>query len=183
MKNIFSTFESAVPTTYRGYFKGDLLYFKTPLIENGRYVFKPNIVTYAVNINSELGRKISQSKASVVVHREVDSFGNETAITNYNVFQGKELLVIPPISVNNPPDVNENRLKDNSICPITKEKQRADIPYLSYWDGIKDCNSLLIVYEQGIGDNIQYYRFIIQLSQLYPNMKITYFCKKICKKI
>lgn len=76
-------------------------------------------------------------------------------------------------------ELYENRLKDNSICPITKEKQRADIPYLSYWDGIKDCNSLLIVYEQGIGDNIQYYRFIIQLSQLYPNMKITYFCKNI----
>jgi hypothetical protein len=42
----------------------------------------------------------------------VDSFGNETAITNYNIFQGKQLLVIPPISVNNPPDVNEKRLKD-----------------------------------------------------------------------
>ena len=125
MKNIFSVFESAVPTTFRGYFKGDLLYFKTPLIENGRYVFKPNIVTYAVNINSELGRKISQSKAGVVVHREVDSFGNETAITNYNVFQGKELLVIPPISVNNPPNVNEKRLKD-IILYINKHARNID---------------------------------------------------------
>ena len=89
MKNVFSVFESAVPTTFRGYFKGDLLYFNTPLIENGRYVFKPNIVTYAVSIDSELGRKISQSKASVVVHREVDSFGNETAITNYNFSAGQ----------------------------------------------------------------------------------------------
>ena len=125
MKNIFSTFESAVPTTFRGYFKGDLLYFKTPLIENGRYVFKPNIVTYAVNINSELGKKINQSKAGVVVHREVDSFGNETAITNYNVFQGKQLLVIPPISVNNPPNVNEKRLND-IILYINKHARNID---------------------------------------------------------
>ena len=125
MKNVFSVFESAVPTTFRGYFKGDLLYFNTPLIENGRYVFKPNIVTYAVSINSELGRKISQSKAGVVVHREVDSFGNETAITNYNVFQGKELLVIPPISVNNPPNVNEKRLKD-IILYINKHARNID---------------------------------------------------------
>ncbi len=112
MKSAFSIFESAVPSTFKGYFKGDLLYFNIPLIENGRYVFKPNIVTYTVDVNSELGRKIAQSKAAVVVHREVDNFGNETAITNYNVFQGKQLLIIPPISVNNPPDVNEKRLKD-----------------------------------------------------------------------
>ena len=125
MKSTFSIFESAVPTTFRGYFKGDLLYFSTPLIENGRYVFKPNIVTYAVDVNSELGRRIAQSKAAVVVHREVDSFGNETAITNYNVFQGKQLLVIPPISVNNPPDVNENRLKD-IVLYINKHARNID---------------------------------------------------------
>ena len=80
-------------------------------------------------------------------------------------------------------ELYENRLNDNSICPITKEKPRADIPFISYWDGIKDCNSLLVVYEQGIGDNIQYYRFIIQLSELHPNMKITYFCKDIVSHI
>ena len=125
MKSTFSIFESSVPTTFRGYFKGDLLYFSTPLIENGRYVFKPNIVTYAVDVNSELGRRIAQSKAAVVVHREVDSFGNETAITNYNVFQGKQLLVIPPISVNNPPDVNENRLKD-IVLYINKHARNID---------------------------------------------------------
>ncbi len=125
MKSTFSIFESSVPTTFRGYFKGDLLYFSTPLIENGRYVFKPNIVTYTVDVNSELGRRIAQSKAAVVVHREVDNFGNETAITNYNVFQGKQLLVIPPISVNNPPDVNEKRLKD-IVLYINKHARNID---------------------------------------------------------
>ena len=125
MKSTFSIFESSVPTTFRGYFKGDLLYFSTPLIENGRYVFKPNIVTYTVDVNSELGRRIAQSKAAVVVHREVDGFGNETAITNYNVFQGKQLLVIPPISVNNPPDVNEKRLKD-IVLYINKHARNID---------------------------------------------------------
>lgn len=112
MEEAFSVFESSIPSTFRGYFKGDLLYFKTPSIENGRYVFKPNIVTYTVDVNSELGKKISQSKAAVVVHREVESFGIESAITNYNVFQGNELLVIPPISVNSAPSVDNKQLKD-----------------------------------------------------------------------
>jgi len=66
----------------------------------------------------------------------------------------------------------ENRLKINN-------NERLDIPLLKYWDGICECNNLLIVNEQGLGDNIMYYRFIIQLSLVYPNMKITYLCHKI----
>jgi ADP-heptose:LPS heptosyltransferase len=44
--------------------------------------------------------------------------------------------------------------------------------------GIDKCNSLIIVAEQGLGDNIQYYRFIIELAEKYPEMNIHYFCKK-----
>lgn len=80
-------------------------------------------------------------------------------------------------------ELYENRLKNNNISPLTGEKERAEIPFISYWDGISECHNLLIVYEQGIGDNIQYFRFIIELSQLYPNMKITYFCKDIISHI
>jgi len=80
-------------------------------------------------------------------------------------------------------ELYENRLKNNNISPITGEKERAEIPFIPYWDGKEHCNSLLVVYEQGIGDNIQYFRFIIQLSQVYPNMKITYFCKDIVSHI
>lgn len=73
-------------------------------------------------------------------------------------------------------ELYENRLKFNSIDEQTKEKQRVEID-IPYWNGIDNCEHLLIIYEQGIGDNILYYRFIIQLSKLYPNLKITYFCR------
>jgi len=72
----------------------------------------------------------------------------------------------------------ENRLKSNNINKQTGLKERADIPNLEYWNGKDICNRLLVVYEQGIGDNILYYRFIIELSEKYPNMKIDYFCRK-----
>jgi tetratricopeptide (TPR) repeat protein/predicted O-methyltransferase YrrM len=71
----------------------------------------------------------------------------------------------------------ENRLKDNKINKQTKLKERVDIPGLKYWNGTDICNRLLVVYEQGIGDNILYYRFIIELSEKYPSMKIDYFCR------
>ena len=77
----------------------------------------------------------------------------------------------------------ENRLKDQNFCHQTKQPKRVEIPQIEYWDGIKQCSNLLIVYEQGIGDNIQYYRFIVELAELYPNMKISYFCKDIVNRL
>jgi ADP-heptose:LPS heptosyltransferase len=80
-------------------------------------------------------------------------------------------------------ELYETRLLNNDINIQTGLKERVDIPSLKFWNGIDKCNNLLIIYEQGIGDNIQYYRFIIKLSYLYPNMKITYFCKSIVSHI
>lgn len=74
-------------------------------------------------------------------------------------------------------ELYETRLNFNNINIQTGLKDRLDIP-LPYWNGVDKCNSLLILAEQGLGDNIQYYRFIIELSEKYPEMKITYFCKK-----
>ena len=75
-------------------------------------------------------------------------------------------------------ELYENRLANNDVCSQTNQITRVEVPF-PYWDGKEKCNHLMIVYEQGIGDNIQYFRFIIELSKLYPTMKITYFCKNI----
>jgi len=75
-------------------------------------------------------------------------------------------------------ELYENRLANNEICPQTNQITRVEVP-LPYWDGNTPCNHLMIIYEQGIGDNIQYFRFIIELAKRYPELKITYFCKSI----
>lgn len=55
---------------------------------------------------------------------------------------------------------------------------RLELPQLKNWDGTSKCNNLLILSEQGLGDNILFYRYIIELSEKFPNMKITYFCRR-----
>lgn len=76
-------------------------------------------------------------------------------------------------------ELYENRLRNNNIHPHTKEKERVDIPMIPDWSGLDDdCEKLLIVYEQGIGDNIMFYRFAFELLELKPNMKLYYFCKE-----
>ena len=72
----------------------------------------------------------------------------------------------------------ESRLKYNNICKQTNNITRVEIPQIQDWNGIDQCNNLLVVYEQGIGDNIQYFKYIIELSELYPNMNIVFFCRE-----
>lgn len=75
-------------------------------------------------------------------------------------------------------ELYENRLANNDVSPQTNQITRVEVP-IPYWDGKEKCKHLMILYEQGIGDNIQYFRFIIELSKRYPKLKITYFCKNI----
>jgi tetratricopeptide (TPR) repeat protein len=101
-------------------------------------------------------------------------------ITNPNSIQGYNFLSFPYLAkkdFKNGFKLYEDRLKTNNINPQTNLNDRLDAP-LEYWDGHTKCNSLLLLAEQGLGDNIQYYRFIIELSEKYPTMKITYFTKK-----
>ena len=73
-------------------------------------------------------------------------------------------------------ELYETRLKFNNLNSQTNKKDRLELP-IPIWNGKDICNRLIIVAEQGIGDNMQFYRFIIELSEKYPDMKIAYFCR------
>lgn len=146
MQDIFDEYEKATPEDYRGFFKGDLLYFNTPEMIDGNFVFTPNIVTYKVDAKSDLGKKIAQSKTGVVIHREVDADGNEGPLKNGDIFQGNEVLVVPPVTVERPADAPNDELrqlesviKQNAAgidellnTQELKAKQMTDFPQLLY---------------------------------------------------
>lgn len=110
MKSAFIAFEKSVPKDHRGFFKGDMLYFATPQIKNNEYIFKPNVVEYRVAASSELGKRIAQSQVGIVIHREVDEAGAEQPLKDFNIFQGNTALVVPPVTAQNPPKVNNQSL-------------------------------------------------------------------------
>lgn len=125
MARVFTLFERAFPKSRRGFIKGDMLYFDTPTLYNGNYIFRPNIVEYAVAEKSDLGKRISNSTVGVVIHREVDDAGNETPLTDYEVLEGDRVLVVPPVSVEEAPSLNiEDIQKINSI--ITQFAHKID---------------------------------------------------------
>lgn len=106
MVSIYPLFEQAVPADYRGFFKGDMLYFTTPDLQDGQYVFKPQLVQYSVDANSELGKKIGASKTGVVIHRQVDPDGTEQPLQDPDIFQGTDVLVVPPVTAEKPVKVD-----------------------------------------------------------------------------
>jgi hypothetical protein len=124
MKDIFTDYEKATPKDFRGYFKGDLLYYNTPPVEDGHYVFTPQIVTYKVDVNSDLGKRIGRSKTGIVIHREIDEEGNEGPLKDTNIFRGNDVLVVPPVYVDDAPPVDNANIQ--RLANIIK-KDSADI--------------------------------------------------------
>lgn len=114
MRSIFDAYERAVPKDFRGYFKGDLLYFNTPKLEDGKYVFTPNIVTYRVDADSDIGKKIASSKTGVVIHRLITEDGVEQALPKnvMDIFEGNNVLVFPPVTVQRAPEIDDTLIRD-----------------------------------------------------------------------
>ena len=111
MKALFPIAEKAVPIEHRGFFKGDMLYFDTPTNNKGVLQFTPNTVTYTVQADSDVGKKILASQAGVVIHRVVDAAGAESPLKDYDMFQGSKLLVLPPVVAQTAPEVDLTKLK------------------------------------------------------------------------
>jgi hypothetical protein len=127
MASIFPLFERAVPKDFRGYFKGDLLYYTTPPVKDGHFVFKPNPtgVDYAIDTKSDLGKKIAKSTTAVVIHRIVDEQGNEGPLKDYDIFQGTDVLVVPPVTAIEPVEVDTPEL-DRLEAVIRKDAAGID---------------------------------------------------------
>jgi hypothetical protein len=114
MKQIFDQYDRATPKDFRGYLMGDLLYYNTPEIIDGKYTFTPNIVTYRVDNASDLGKKISQSKTGIVVHRLLDEQGNQSPVPKDLMMQGTDVLIFPSVTVTKPAQIDDediNQLK------------------------------------------------------------------------
>lgn len=115
MAAAYDDFERAVDPSFRGYLKGDMLYFETPQDQDGNYVFKPNVVTYSVDTKSDIGRRIAASTAGIVIHRLVDESGAERALQGNEIetiMQGNDVLVLPPVTAQEPPSVDDSAIQE-----------------------------------------------------------------------
>ena len=146
MAKVFDDFEKAVPKDFRGFFQGDMLYFDTPPKKDKNYVFKPNVVEYAVDADSDLGKRIAKSNAGVVVHRQISPDGEVSAPQDLDKLVSGRVLIMPPVSVEKPAQVSNEQLDslealvnknaaaiDEFLNPQElRQKQLTDLPKLLY---------------------------------------------------
>ena len=92
-QTVWPLLEEATPQNFRGYVKGDLMYWGNtdeplPATEQeivpgvvyqsaGLLVFKPNTVTYRIPVDSTLGKSILNSEVGVAVHTMYEDVGAE----------------------------------------------------------------------------------------------------------
>ena len=132
MKTIFDQYEKATPKDFRGYLLGDLLYYTTPEVIDGRFTFTPNIVTYKVDVNSDLGKRIAQSTTGVVVHRLLDEAGTPSPVPPLDM-QGTEVFIVPSVTVSKAATIED---EDINVLKGTVSQNAAAI------DQMLDTNKL-----------------------------------------
>ena len=90
--------EAALPTNFRGYVKGDLLYMSTPPLEAGNYVFKPNTVQYRIPAKTALGQRIGASDTGIAMHSMYADAGDaRQPLSGVRFNEVPGLLLIEPI--------------------------------------------------------------------------------------
>lgn len=98
--DLWPQLEAAVPTNFRGYVKGDLLYYpELPWTEEaGNLVFKPNTVQYRIPMKSALGQRIANSTTGVAVHTMYADQGEpKQPLSRVRFNEVPGLLLIEPI--------------------------------------------------------------------------------------
>lgn len=113
MASVFDKAKNATPKT-KGYYAGDMLYFKKPELENGSFVFKPNVVKYEIPKDSDLGKKIQNSDAGLVVHYFSTLEGKTETADAKQFKENSGLLVLPPVVASIPPKVDRSLLSKAS---------------------------------------------------------------------
>ena len=157
MASVFDKAKNSVPKR-PGFYNGDMLYFKKPDAKKGSYVFKPNVVTYEVPANSELGKKIGASEAGVVVHSFTTPDGKTEDVTKTKFNPDSGLLVVPPVIASEAPKADKSlaskaasavsaassvdKLLDASTLSAQKMTDLADIMYNYTNNRVEDLNKM-----------------------------------------
>lgn len=120
-KKLFPLLRAAVPQDFRGYVQGDLLFVNQPQIVNGAYEFTPNTVKYRVPVDSDLGKKISDSQVGVVVHTQLDAPGGRaTGIRSADLQPVRGLLILDP-SLKEPRKISLKKGTIDDLSQIVKK--------------------------------------------------------------
>ena len=148
MADIFNIMQSATPEDFRGYVYGDLLYHpgKPYTEKDGGIEFTPNLVTYTVNKDSELGKRMANSRVGVVVHTKYDEFGSKSGqpISDVKELNSNEVVVLGQTYVAHQPEVDTSEV--NEIRSMAKQNAQVIDQFLAGQKGLSNVPGIIYTY-------------------------------------
>lgn len=145
---VFSIMEKATPPNVRGFYFGDLLYYPGDPYKQTKagIEFTPNKVTYTVAPNSQLGKRVSQSKVGVVAHLYHEEFGSTAGepVDEVNSLNSREVVVLGPTYVPHQPKVDKSNVKQ--IETLANKYGSTIDSVLSPQPGLSDMKQILYTY-------------------------------------
>jgi len=145
MMGIFNEYEKATPIDFRGFLKGDLMYYDTPVITNGTYTIKPNVVQYDINPDSKIGKRIGASKTGVVVHQYIGDQYKSTEDAAKQM-QGNTVFVIPPVKVKEQVQIDTSEIEKLASFAKKYNKSFEELLNPNNLKGIADFPNMLYRY-------------------------------------
>ena len=148
MSGIFDVMARATPENFRGYIYGDILYHSgKPYKETNESIeFTPNKVTYTVNKDSELGKRIAGSEVGVVVHTKFDEFGGKSGspISDVKELNSDEAVVLGQTYVTHQPSVDTSEV--NEIRTMAKQNAQQIDHFLAGQKGLSNVPGIIYTY-------------------------------------
>lgn len=160
MAQLFQVYERATPENFRGFLEAGLMYKTTPpLNKQGQYYFMPNTVEYAVDKNSELGKRIGNSVSGAAATGFFDALpeagGKRGPVgDHYKAFNNTgDLVIIPPKFTDSGTPVDVERLRTISKYAASNAQQIEQ--FLAPEAGLSDIRSIIYSYVNSQVDNPQ----------------------------
>ena len=148
MSDLFKIIEAGFPKDFEGYVYGDLLYTPRKPATKGRagIEFTPNKVTYSVDPNSEIGKRIANSKVGVALHGKYDSFGAKVGqpLDDVKGIQTNDLVAFAQTYVPHTPKVDTK--ETNEIRQMAKANAKFIDSFLEPQQGLSDLKNIIYTF-------------------------------------
>lgn len=157
----------------KGFFWGDLMWAGQLPNQNGKFVFKPNTVTYAIPVNSDLGKTITGTNGGVAVHQYFSDVSSKASPWNGQGLKGnKEVAVLTPnmgldFKLDTPKGeaakVNQALAQNNQLDQFLQGMDGVARAALQKYLGHVATNQTNLPIEQWLQNNVsgKQYRFLI----------------------
>jgi hypothetical protein len=147
MAAMFEIIKKDFPENFRGYVYGDLLYHPGKPFQTGKAItFTPNKVTYTVDPNSEIGKRIGQSKVGVTLHTVYPEFGSKTSepIKDVSAFDSGDVFTIGQTYVTHQPTVDV--AGTDSIRSLARKHGNDIDTFLAPVKGLSDLRNIIYTF-------------------------------------